>query len=74
MKNLKKIRIRRLEKSLIGSLVDPKDSAERRRYVKRWIYGEVLSNKSRSINSQHREKRKLSLWEFFHRIITGDDL
>ena len=33
-------KIRPLEKSLMKALVDPPDSDQRRRYVKRWIYGE----------------------------------
>jgi len=32
---------RSLEKKLMGALVDPPDGDQRRRYVKKWIYGEV---------------------------------
>ena len=36
-----KNKARTLEKNLMQALVDPPDGDQRRRYVKKWIYGEV---------------------------------
>ncbi len=52
--------IRILEKGLLSALIDPLDSDQRKRYVKRWVYGEpVLPNKAtkrdKSIISQLKE-------------------
>tara|TARA_Y100001968_G_C19157838_1_gene619326 strand:- start:197 stop:436 length:240 start_codon:yes stop_codon:yes gene_type:complete len=33
-----------LASTLIGTLIDPLDSSRRKRYVKRWIYGEGLKS------------------------------
>ena len=38
-------KIRSLEKGLMKVLLDPLDSDQRRRYVKRWLYGEATSTK-----------------------------
>ena len=35
-------KLHNLEKKLINSLVDPFESDYRRRYIKRWIYGEEI--------------------------------
>ena len=37
--------VRSLEKNLMETLVDPPDGEQRRRYVKKWIYGEVQKSK-----------------------------
>ncbi len=36
-----KKKIRTLEKGLLKTLLDPPDSEARRRYVKKWLYGEL---------------------------------
>ena len=36
-----KNKVRSLERNLMKALVDPPDGEQRRRYVKKWIYGEV---------------------------------
>ncbi len=41
MQKQKKV-VRTLEKKLLGTLLDPPDSDQRRRYIKRWIYGEGI--------------------------------
>ena len=41
-----KKKIRALEKELMNALVDPPESDLRRRYVKRWIYGELQATKA----------------------------
>ena len=35
-------KIRSLEKGLMKALLDPLDSDQRKRYVKRWLYGEAI--------------------------------
>ena len=39
-----------LESNLINTLVDPFDSDIRKRYIKRWIYGEIINGKKKKIN------------------------
>ena len=47
----KRKRIRQLEKSLMKVFIDPSDSDQRRRYIKRWIYGEgVIPSKKNAAN------------------------
>ena len=41
MQPQEKKKARSLEKKLMKALVDPPDGEQRRRYVKKWIYGEV---------------------------------
>ena len=49
-------KIRSLEKGLMQALVDPPDGDQRRRYVKKWIYGEVITSKSpKNIRQRIRE-------------------
>ena len=45
LKNRKSKKFHALENNLIDALVDPIDSDVRRRYIKKWIYGEELKNK-----------------------------
>ncbi len=44
---LRSKKFHRLEKKLITSFLDPKDSEYRRRYLRRWIYGEGLKAKGK---------------------------
>ena len=56
MKTSQDKKIRSLEKGLMNALVDPPDSDQRRRYVKRWIYGEGRASQSpKSIRQRIRE-------------------
>ena len=51
-----KQRKRKLEKRLMNVLVDRNDSDQRRRYVKRWIYGESHSSRFKSKSVLKREQ------------------
>ncbi len=63
---------RRLEKALVRSLVDPNESEQRKRHVKRWIYGESKTN-DRVSNVEEEAIREYSIWQFIGNLITGDD-
>ena len=48
--------VRSLEKGLMKALVDPPDGDQRRRYVKKWIYGELKPSRSpKSIRQRIKE-------------------
>ncbi len=65
---------RPLEKELLSSLVGPDESEERMRYVKRWVYGESLPQKTIvPIRNESKDKTKFSILERLHSIITGDE-
>ncbi len=64
--------IRRLEKGLLRSLVDPQDSLQRQRYVKKWIYGETVTQSDPEKDSYISETDR-SIWGILQRIITGED-
>ena len=75
MKKSARKKDRSLERDLMRSLVDPHDSDQRKRYIKRWIYGENKTSE-RKVNSfvnPIMDSQRLSIWQFLHRIITGDD-
>ena len=63
---------RKLEKDLFRSLFDPQDSPKRRRYIKKWIYGEVTPTKEDKAEIIELEP-SLTIWQILHRVITGDD-
>ena len=55
-----KNKARSLEKNLMQALVDPPDGDQRRRYVKKWIYGEVPKSESpKSLGQRIKE----ALWK-----------
>ncbi len=68
----KKSKVKKLEKDLLRSLVDPQDSAQRHRYVKRWIYGELPDQKE-SLTTTEVNAGRQSLWSILHKVITGDE-
>ncbi len=73
MKNKKK-KIRKLELDLIQTLLDPQDSDQRKRYLKRWIYGESPKEVvSRSVQVIRELKPRRTIWSFLARVLTGDD-
>ena len=45
-KKLASKKLNKLESSLMKTFVDPIDSDSRKRYIKRWIYGELSPNRT----------------------------
>ncbi len=73
MEKTKKNNPRSLENSLVRSLVDPQDSAQRKRYIKRWIYGERAASHQNSNSFKRTVPQRDSIWIILHKMITGDD-
>ena len=49
---------RKLEKGLLRSLIDHRDSAQRQRYVKKWIYGDYPTPNQDDLQSKQTQKHK----------------
>ncbi len=62
--------IRKLEKALLRSLVDPQDSEIRKRYVKGRIYGEASEIKENFLPTAELEP-KSKIMTFLQRLLIG---